>query len=209
MRAPWFCLLLFLGAAPSAAQATCPETLDHRLRMLRSSEQIHLCERFAGRPLLIVNTASHCGFTPQFRGLEALHRRYGGRGLGVLGVPSDSFRQAAKDEAEAAQVCYVNYGVTFTMLAELEVVGARAHPLFAALAREAGPPSWNFNKYLLDADGRVVARFDSTVEPMSEELTSAVERVLDASAGNGDGRRLADVGSAGVAPRPAGTRYVP
>lgn len=170
-------LLLVAGAARSA-QANCPPLLDHDIRRLHSSETVNLCERFAGQPLLVVNTASHCGFTAQFAGLEALHRRYKDRGLSVVGVPSNSFRQAANSEAESAKVCYVNYGVTFTMLSALEVLGPNAHPLFEALAREAGAPRWNFTKYLVDRNGRVVARFDSAIEPTSERLRTAIEQML-------------------------------
>jgi glutathione peroxidase len=172
-------LALLLAVAPVRwADAACPEVLGHTMRKLRSDGQINLCEQFSGKPLLIVNTASHCGFTPQLRGLESLHQRYRDRGLAVIGVPSNSFRQAARDEETAARICYVNYGVTFTMLAEVEVRGPRAHPLFKLLARQAGEPSWNFNKYLVDREGRTVSRFDSTIEPLSPELLDAIESKL-------------------------------
>ncbi|MDX2461689.1 MAG: glutathione peroxidase [Gammaproteobacteria bacterium] len=152
--------------------------LDHDVRKLRSKEHINLCDEFAGKPLLIVNTASHCGFTPQFEGLEALHQRYKDAGLAVLGVPSNDFRQAARDEEAAARVCFVNYGVTFTMLSEQKVLGPDAHALFREMSRVAGSPKWNFNKYLVDRDGNVVQRFDSGVGPMSSTLRKAVESVL-------------------------------
>ena len=161
-----------------AAEWQCPAYLSEEVRKLRSSEQINLCEQFAGKPLLIVNTASRCGFTPQFAGLESLHQRYKDRGLAIVGVPSNDFNQAAKDEETAAKVCYVNYGVTFTMLSQQKVRGADAHPMFRELGRRAGEPTWNFNKYLVDRHGNVVQRFDSRVEPMSDELRAAVEAVL-------------------------------
>lgn len=178
-------LSLLLPAPATVAAADCPPILEHEERLLHSSERINLCERFAGRPLLIVNTASHCGFTGQFSSLEALHQRYGERGLGILGVPSDSFNQAARDEEAAARVCYVNYGVTFPMLSTQVVRGSDAHPLFRALAQEVGEPRWNFNKFLLDGEGRVVRRFDSTTAPLSDELTRAVETLLGGSADAG------------------------
>lgn len=172
-------LLLALAFGPlQADEAPCSGLLDHEVRKLRSEERINLCDEFAGKPLLIVNTASHCGFTPQFEGLEALYQQYKDAGLAVLGVPSDDFRQAAADESEAARVCFVNYGVTFTMLSQQKVRGADAHPVFAELARSAGPPRWNFTKYLVDRDGKVVRRFDSAVKPMSSTMRKAVESVL-------------------------------
>lgn len=172
--------LTWLALAPlsHALEKTCPDYLSQEVRKLRSSERIDLCDAFGGRPMLIVNTASHCGFTPQFEGLEALYQLYKDRGLVVLGVPSNDFRQAAKDEETAAKVCYVNYGVTFTMLAQQKVTGPDAHPLFLRLGREAGPPEWNFTKYLVDREGRIVRRFDTAVEPMSPALREAVESVL-------------------------------
>lgn len=173
-----FVLMASTSPAAYAAEQPCPDYLSQDVRKLRSSEQINLCGRFAGRPLLIVNTASRCGFTPQFEGLEALHQRYKDRGLAVVGVPSNDFNQAAKDEETAAKVCYVNYGVTFTMLSQQKVRGPDAHPMFRELGRQAGEPTWNFNKYLVDRDGNVVGRFDSRVEPMSDELRAAVEAAL-------------------------------
>lgn len=161
-----------------SAEKECSPYLRHDLRKLRSSERINLCNEFGGRPLLVVNTASRCGFTPQFKGLEALHQQYKDQGFAVLGVPSNDFRQAARNEEAAARMCYVNYGVTFTMLSQQKVRGADAHPLFLELSRRAGPPSWNFNKYLVDRNGKVIERFDSSVEPMSARMREAVESVL-------------------------------
>lgn len=168
---------LLLVSKPAGAK-DCPAYLDQEFQRLHSSKSINLCAEFAGRPLLIVNTASHCGFTPQFKGLEALHRRYGNRGLAVIGFPSNDFRQEASNEAETADVCYVNYGVTFTMLAPSPVTGSGANPVFRELNRRAGEPGWNFNKYLVSADGTKVQQFGSRVAPESEELTRAIEQLL-------------------------------
>jgi glutathione peroxidase len=167
-----------LSAPTATLAADCPAFLDHDFGKLRSSQSINLCAEFAGRPLLIVNTASHCGFTPQFKGLEALHQKYKGRGLVVVGFPSDDFKQEAKDEAETADICYVNYGVTFTMMGPSPVTGRAANPVFRELGRRSGEPSWNFNKYLVSADGKVVQRFDSRVRPESTELQQAIEQLL-------------------------------
>jgi glutathione peroxidase len=152
--------------------------LGHELRRLHSSETVKL-ERYAGQPLLIVNTASHCGFTRQFGGLEALHKEYAPKGLKVLGFSSDDFKQEAKDEAKAAEVCFVNFGVTFDMFATIPVKGERAHPLFRELARQSGQqPKWNFHKYVVDRSGKVVAVFPSSVEPDERQVREAIERVL-------------------------------
>ncbi len=171
-------LMIAASGTAKATEQTCEGLLDHDARKLRSEQQINLCEAFAGKPLLIVNTASYCGFTPQFEGLEDLYQTYKAQGLAIVGVPSDDFRQAAASENEAAQVCYVNYGVTFTMLSQQSVKGRDAHPVFQELGRQAGEPNWNFNKYLVDRDGKVIARFDSRVKPMSDELRTAIEAVL-------------------------------
>ena len=129
--------MLCAMTAGSAAAADCPAYLDRELPRLRSSETINICKAHAGQPLLIVNTASHCGYTPQFSGLQALHEKYRDRGLVVIGFPSNSFRQEAQDEAETAEICYINYGVKFTMLAESPVTGPQANPVFRELARQA------------------------------------------------------------------------
>jgi glutathione peroxidase len=176
-RSAWV-LAALLSAPTATLGADCPAFLDHDFDRLRSSQGINLCNEYAGRPLLIVNTASHCGFTPQFKGLEALHQKYEARGLVVVGFPSDDFKQEAKDEAETADICYVNYGVTFTMLSPSPVTGRAANPVFRELNRRAGEPSWNFNKYLVSADGKVVQRFDSRVRPESTELQKAIEQLL-------------------------------
>lgn len=167
------------GTGNSNVAAPCPAFLDREFRRLHSSEKVNLCRIAAGRPMLIVNTASHCGFTSQFKGLEALHQKYRARGLVVVGFPSDSFNQEAADAAETADVCYVNYGVKFTMVATSPVKGADANPVFRELARQSREPAWNFNKYLVTADGKVARHFDSRVAPESPELRDAIERVLN------------------------------
>jgi len=171
--------LLAVVAAPAAHAAdACPAFLDQDLQKLRSSQRVNICEAYAGKPLLIVNTASHCGYTPQFKGLQALHEQYKDRGLVVIGFPSDSFNQEAADAEETAEVCYVNYGVKFTMVAESPVKGDKANPVFRELARQSGEPKWNFNKYLVAPDGTVQAHFGSAVTPDSAEMTTALERLL-------------------------------
>lgn len=182
-----FAVLLLLvpagvsAAPPSQPDATarnCPTYLNHEFRKLHAPQRVNLCQAFAGKPLLIVNTASHCGYTPQFKGLEAVYEKYRDRGLVVVGFASDDFNQEAKDEAEAAETCFLNFGVTFTMLAPQHVKGADANPVFRELARQTREPAWNFNKYLVRADGKVSQYFDSSVAPDSPRFTDAIEKLL-------------------------------
>jgi len=165
-------------AGAGLAQAQCPTVLDHDMRKLRSADSVNLCEAYAGKPLLVINTASHCGYTPQFKGLEALYKEYHARGLEVAGFASNSFRQEAKTEEETAEICCINYGVTFDMYSEIPVKGDEAHPLFVELAAAQGAPRWNFNKYLLDSSGKVVAHFGSSTTPEDPTLRAAIESVL-------------------------------
>ena len=136
-------LFAFALLAPVLAFAQCPALLDQQMRPLGKQEAVSLCERYAGQPLLIVNTASHCGYTRQFKGLEALNQEFRARGLRVAGFSSDDFRQEAADEAEAAKVCYVNYGVTFDMYAQGHVRGEGAPPPSREPRRQRGGPGGN------------------------------------------------------------------
>jgi glutathione peroxidase len=165
-------------ATAQAKAAACPAFLNHEFRKLHSSHQVNLCKEFAGKPMLIVNTASHCGFTGQFAGLEAVHKKYKDQGLVVVGFASNDFNQEAKDEAESAEICLQNFGVTFTMMAPQSVKGANANPVFKELASQSSEPKWNFNKYLVTADGKVTQYFASAVAPESAEFTGAVESLL-------------------------------
>lgn len=156
----------------------CPDYLQGEYRKLHSTDDVNLCELTKGKPVLVVNTASHCGYVSQFEGLEALNKQYQERGLVVLGFASDDFNQEAKDEAEAATVCFENFGVTFTMLSPTHVRGEDANDLFKALAKETTEPQWNFNKYLLNKDGEVIEHFGSKVKPTDKKLTQAIEKLL-------------------------------
>lgn len=158
------------------AGADCGNLLDYTHRGLATSKETNLCEAHAGDVILVVNTASECGYAPQFEGLEALYQEYRDDGLVVLGFPSDDFQQELDDEKATADVCYVNYGVSFPMFATSSVKGENANALFKALNAAAGEPGWNFNKYLIDRDGQVVQRFEARVTPIDSVLE---ERVAD------------------------------
>jgi glutathione peroxidase len=139
-----------------------------------------------GQVVLAVNTASRCGFTPQFEGLEALYEAKRAQGFTIVGFPSHDFRQELESGEEIADFCELNYGVSFPMAAKGRVTGPDAQPVFARIEAVPGPageqPGWNFTKYLLDRDGRLVGRFDSSVEPDDPALVAAVDRLLDEGA---------------------------
>lgn len=169
---------IVMGLLTHTAAAACPTYLQGEYRKLHSTANIDLCSLVENKTVLVVNTASHCGFTSQFKGLEALHKRYKDQGLVVIGFASDDFNQEDKDEEKAADICFVNFGVTFTMLAPTHVRGDQANPLFQYLGRESGAPKWNFNKYLLGKDGKVIEHFGSMTGPDSDKLKKAIEKSL-------------------------------
>jgi glutathione peroxidase len=135
-----------------------------------------------GRPVLVVNTASFCGFTPQYQGLEALWRKYKDRGLVVLGVPSNDFgRQEPGSAKEIKEFCEANYDVDFPLTEKQKVVGPEAHPFYRWVVAELGEgaaPRWNFHKYLIDRSAREVLSFDTRVAPSDPKLVAALERML-------------------------------
>ncbi|WP_026541833.1 glutathione peroxidase [Paenarthrobacter nicotinovorans] len=139
--------------------------------------------RFEGKAVLVVNVASQCGFTRQYAGLEELYGKYRGQGLEILGVPCNQFGgQEPGADAEIAEFCERNFGVTFPLTSKANVLGKEQHPLFAELTQdEDGQPvkvKWNFEKFVINREGELVARFPSTVEPDSEDLVNAVEKAL-------------------------------
>ena len=156
----------------------CAPFLDHTYRKLHAKESVNLCELTTGKTILAVNTASNCGFTPQFKALEALHQQYKDKGLVIIGFPADNFFQEEDEEKDTANVCFVNYGVTFTMLQTTSVRGSDANPLFKHLAQETASPKWNFYKYLIAKDRTTIKHFNSRVAPDDEKLIEALESVL-------------------------------
>lgn len=181
MQALSSALCSLLLCQPLLAAAATPDTAalyDQQLPRLHSSETLDM-QQFAGHPMLVINTASFCGFTGQFEGLETLHQTYKDQGLKVVGFPSNDFRQEAKDEAEAAEVCFVNFGVTFDMAQSIHVRGKDAHPIFKEIARQSGKaPRWNFYKYVLNKEGKVTAVFSSLTKPDDPKLQAAIKAVL-------------------------------
>lgn len=162
----------------TVVNAACPDYMQGEYRKLHSKDTVNICELMENKTVLVVNTASHCGFTSQFKGLEALHKKYKDQGLVVVGFASDDFKQEDGDEEKAAEICYLNYGVTFTMFSPTQVTGDNANELFKALAEQSKQPKWNFNKYLLGKDGKVVEHFGSRVKPDSAHLAKAIEQQL-------------------------------
>jgi len=178
-------LVLFVGVtyAPGRANAEeAPKTLlDLSAKRLGGGEES--LSRYRGEVLLIVNTASECGYTPQYAGLEALYERYRDQKFNVLGFPSNDFgKQEPGDDRQIGAFCKSNYGVEFPMFSKIVVHGPNAHPVYAYLTSLpkpiGGPVEWNFQKYLVDRKGNVVARFDPDTEPEDPALVSAIDRLL-------------------------------
>lgn len=165
--------------AQNARPAACPPLLAHRFPRLQDEAPQDLCQ-FAGQVLLVVNTASYCGFTRQYEGLEALHAKYAARGLVVMGFPSNDFgQQEPGDAKQIAELCFNTYGVKFPMFAKTVVKGTGRNAFYEQLAKATGAvPRWNFHKYLVARDGQTVRSFASEVEPGSAPLVQAIEAAL-------------------------------
>jgi glutathione peroxidase len=178
MKRPLIALALL--TAVGAADAACSALLDREIRPLAAKEPVNLCALFEGKVLLVVNTASKCGYTPQYEGLEKLHRELADQGFAVLGFPSNDFMgQEPGSEEEIREFCTNTYGVQFPMFQKVSVKGKDADPLFVELAKATGQePGWNFHKYLIGKDGEVIQSFPSRVKPDSEELRKAIEAAL-------------------------------
>lgn len=172
--------LLILMAASMTATAAKGDLLDHSYRPLAGKVQVNLGQAYAGQVLLVVNTASKCGFTPQFEALEGLHTRYKPRGFAVLGFPSGDFMdQEYAEEKQIQEFCTLTYGVKFPMFQKVKVSGKGATPLYRGLAEAAGEaPKWNFHKYVIGRDGKVAASFGSRVKPDAPEVIAAIENAL-------------------------------
>ena len=156
----------------------CSGILDSSLRVLDSDDEQSLC-KFSGNVVLVVNVASKCGYTPQYAGLQRLYSKYKEDGLVIIGIPSRDFRkQEYSDESKVAEFCSTEYGVDFPMFATTKVKGKKAHPFYKKLIAASGKePGWNFNKYLIDREGKVQHN-KSGVTPESERLVTAIQAVL-------------------------------
>jgi glutathione peroxidase len=172
-------LLPLAAAAQGSPGAACPALLNHTFPRLQDEAPQSLCQ-YSGKVVLVVNTASYCGFTRQYEGLEALYAHFEKRGLVILGFPSNDFgRQEPGNAQQIADLCFNTYGVRFPMFSKAVVKGAGRHPFYAQLAQATqATPQWNFHKYLVGRDGKTVSSFDSAVEPGSAKLVAAIEAAL-------------------------------
>jgi len=177
-------LLAGLGTAysaadtPSASTGVCPRVLQHTVARLQDEKLQNLCQ-YAGQVVVVVNTASFCGFTSQYKGLEALHAKYKDRGLVVLGFPSNDFSQEPESNAKIADFCENTFGVKFPMFVKTTVKGSGALPLYKQLAEETGTsPKWNFYKYVISRDGKDIKSFSSMTGPQDKSFVQEIEKQL-------------------------------
>ena len=168
------------AAVASASPTNCPALLNHTFERLQDEKTQSLCQ-YAGKVVLVVNTASFCGFTPQYKGLEALNTRYQDQGFVVLGFPSNDFSQESGSNQQIADFCENTFGVKFPMFTKTQVTGDGAAPLFKQLTAQTGQkPRWNFHKYLIGRNGQVIDQYSSMTGPDSKSLVSAIEKALKA-----------------------------
>jgi glutathione peroxidase len=169
--------LAALLVSSAALADTCPSLLNHRFKSVQGTD-VDLCQ-YADRAILVVNTASRCGFTPQFAKLQAMYDQYKDKGLVVVGFPSNDFRQELATNKEVGEFCLTNYNVTFPMIEKTAVKGAGANPLFRQLAQRTGQePGWNFHKYLISPGGRDVYSFPTSTEPDAAEIRAKLKLML-------------------------------
>lgn len=178
------CALVFVAGVGAAAGEKERQPVFGETMQSLSGKPVDL-DKYKGKVLLVVNTASRCGFTPQYEGLQNLHEKYSGQGLAVLGFPCNQFgKQEPGTADEIAAFCKENYGVTFDMFAKVDVNGQKQAPLYRYLTsddawpKDSGPIRWNFEKFLISRDGKVVGRFRTPVKPESDELVGAIESEL-------------------------------
>jgi len=179
--------LFFIQTAVSAnevnasqSEAVCADTLAYSFKKLASEEVIDLCSTYQGKVIMVVNTASKCGYTYQYEGLENLYKVYGDRDFVVLGFPSNDFaNQEPGNEDKIQEFCRLTYGVKFPMFAKTSFKGESANPFFTKLAEYSGSyPQWNFHKYLIDRSGRIVDSFPSAMDPQDSLIIKKIEAVL-------------------------------
>ena len=173
-------MVLFMSVTMAQAGEDCPEALNFKVKQLGTDNVVNLCEKYRGQVVMVVNTASKCGLTPQYEGLEALYSRYQERGLAVLGFPSNDFgAQEPGTESQIQDFCKLTYGVKFPMFQKTQVRADNADPLYQTLGRLAQQfPEWNFHKYLIDRNGKLVASFPSKMDPKDPTIVVAIEKLL-------------------------------
>lgn len=173
-------LLIVTNHVQAADKTACPALLDHTTTRLAETAEVSLCDEFADKVVLVVNTASRCGFTSQYGGLEALYAKYKEQGFIVAGFPSNDFAgQEPGNEEQIKSFCRTTYGVQFPMYAKSHVRGDAISPFYAALVAESNDkPNWNFHKYLIDRNGKVVESYSSFTGPDSEKLIEKIESLL-------------------------------
>ena len=172
-------IVLLMALSQFSYASECPDLLKFAKRKLNSQEVVNMCEAYKGKTVLFVNTASKCGFTPQFEGLEVLYSKHKDDGLVILGFPSNDFNQEFGDEKETAELCELTYGVKFPMFESISVRGDNADPLYAMLAKKAGSePKWNFYKYLMDKNGKVVDSYSAFTKPDNEDFVADIKAAL-------------------------------
>ena len=166
------------AAQPEAPALACPAVLQQNVLRLQDEKPQSLCQ-YSGKVVVVVNTASFCGFTPQYKGLEALYNKYQGRGLVVLGFPSNDFSQESGSNKDIAEFCESTFGVKFPMFTKTAVSGKDASPLFKQLtAASSTPVRWNFYKYIVSRDGLAVTAFNSMADPGSPKFIAEIEKQL-------------------------------
>ncbi len=171
--------LMWLSWPKESQAMTCPTTLSHQFLRLQDEAPQNLCQ-YSGKVILVVNTASYCGFTSQYEGLEKLYETYKDQGFVVLGFPTNDFgKQEPGNNKEIADFCHNTYGVKFPMFAKTTLSGKDANPFFKDLIEKSGTkPRWNFYKYIIDREGRVVDSFSSMTSPSNKKIISLIEKLL-------------------------------
>ncbi len=166
------------ASSDTSSAAACPAVLRHTVERLQDEKPQNLCQ-YAGQVVVVVNTASYCGFTPQYKSLEALYDKYKDKGLVVLGFPSNDFSQEPGNNQKIADFCENTYGVKFPMFSKTTVRGGDASPLFKQLTQLSDTsPKWNFYKYLISRDGKQVKSYNSNTDPMDKAFLAEVEKLL-------------------------------